>query len=371
MRELYIGLMSGTSIDGVDAALVDFSGPFPKLLDCQTYPMPHSLLESLHSLCSPGENEIERLGRADRAVAEVFSQAALQLIKDNNVQAKEVRAIGSHGQTIRHMPEKTQGFSLQIGDPNTMAVLTEIDVVADFRRKDMALGGQGAPLVPAFHKAVFSNTKQARVVVNIGGIANLTYLPKTTTEDVIGFDTGPGNTLLDAWCKLHRGQNYDEKGQWAAQGTADPGLLKALSSHPYFATSAPKSTGRELFNLPWLESHIEQLPDKLEPQAVQATLVELTVQSIVSHIRQLGPVEQIYICGGGAHNDFLMAQLALALKGYELYKTDQLGVHTDAVEAMAFAWLAYAHLNHLPGSIASVTGATRDAVLGVFCPHPQ
>lgn len=368
MSQFYLGLMSGTSMDGVDVALVDFSGSHPRLLDCQTYPYPVELLSDLHSLCNPNENEIERMGRADRAVAKVFADASLQLLKDNYVQTNQVIAIGSHGQTIRHLPEGKNSFSLQIGDPNTIATLTGIDVIADFRRKDIALGGQGAPLVPAFHQAIFAHPKKSRVVVNIGGISNLTYLPKDPTDNIIGFDTGPGNALLDVWCKKHTGKGYDDKGKWAAQSSANPELLNNLMAHPYFSAPAPKSTGRELFNLSWLEQHLGQLTHLLEPQMVQATLVALTTQSITKQVQQFNDVEEVYICGGGAQNEFLLEELESELHECELYTTDELGVTADAVEAMAFAWLAFAHLNKIPGNIRSVTGASRAAILGTFCP---
>ena len=368
MSQLYLGLMSGTSIDGVDAALVDFSGLHPRLLDCQTYPFPLALVDELHQLCASSSNEIELMGHADRVVAEVFSDACLQLLQANYLRPDQVVAIGSHGQTIRHIPSGQHSFSIQIGDPNSIAVLTGIDVVSDFRRKDIALGGQGAPLVPAFHKAVFAHSEHSRMVVNIGGISNLTYLPKNVSDDVIGFDTGPGNTLLDAWCKLHTGQNYDEKGKWAAQSSVDPELLRLLSAHPYFAAPAPKSTGREQFNLPWLELNLSNVYRTIDPQTVQATLVALTTQTIVQQVRQFKDVEQVYVCGGGARNEFLMEELESELHACELFTTDELGVDPDAVEAMAFAWLAYAHIHKMEGSIASVTGAKQGAVLGTFCP---
>ncbi|WP_299080180.1 anhydro-N-acetylmuramic acid kinase [uncultured Paraglaciecola sp.] len=368
MPQLYLGLMSGTSIDGVDAALVDFSGPHPRLLDSQTFAFPPSLTSQLHQLCAPSGNEIEQMGRADREVAKVFAEASLQLLKNNYVRPDQIKAIGSHGQTIRHIPSGQHSFSLQIGDPNTLAALTGIDVVADFRRKDIALGGQGAPLVPAFHKAVFSSPTLSRIVVNIGGIANLTYLPKGTSDDIIGYDTGPGNTLLDAWCKLHTGQDYDEKGQWAAQRSGDPELLQLLSKHPYFSQLAPKSTGREEFNLTWLQQNIDKLPRQLDPQVVQATLVMLTASTIATQVLQFRDVEQVYICGGGARNEFLVEELESELHECDFFTTDDLGVEADAVEAMAFAWLAYAHFNNIQGSIASVTGATKGAVLGTYCP---
>lgn len=368
MSQLYIGLMSGTSMDGVDVALVDFSTHHPHLLDCQTFSYPKELLSNLHRLCAPSANEIVLMGRMDRAVADFFAQATLSVLKDNYIRPDQVIAIGSHGQTIRHVPFGEHCFSLQIGDPNTISSLTGIDVIADFRRKDIALGGQGAPLVPAFHQSVFGNTNQSRIVVNIGGIANITYLPKVKSHLVVGYDTGPGNTLLDAWCKQHTGREYDAKGEWAAQGLISPQLLEQFCSHNYFEKPAPKSTGRELFNLQWLEQQLALYSDTLDPQVVQATLTMFTSRTIVQEIVRFEDVEQIYVCGGGAKNEFLMECLESQLHECELLTTEALGIPPDAVEAMAFAWLAYAHINHLNGSISSVTGASRDAVLGTFCP---
>jgi anhydro-N-acetylmuramic acid kinase len=308
------------------------------------------------------------MGRVDRAAAELFAEVSLQLLKDNYIRPDQIIAIGSHGQTIRHIPFGEHSFSLQIGDPNTLATLTGIDVIADFRRRDIALGGQGAPLVPAFHKAMFASSTKSRIVINIGGIANITYLPKSNSDDIIGFDTGPGNTLLDVWCKLHTGQNYDEKGQWAAQCSADHELLQLLSKHPYFSAPAPKSTGREQFNLTWLQQNLTSMHRHIDPQVVQATLVMLTTSTIAKQILEFKDVEQVYICGGGVRNEFLMEELESELHECELFTTDELGVTADAVEAMAFAWLAYAHVNKIQGSIASVTGASKGAILGTYCP---
>lgn len=369
MSQLYIGLMSGTSIDGIDAALVDFSATLPRLIDCQTFPYPVELATELHQLCAPGDDEIVRLGRADRAVAKAFAQAVNTLLKTNYISSQQVIAIGSHGQTIRHSPHDELGFSLQIGDPNSLAVQTGIDVIADFRRKDIALGGQGAPLVPAFHQALFAHAKHSRVVVNIGGISNISYLPAGSSQTVSGWDTGPGNTLMDAWCKRHTGQNYDDKGQWAAQCTPDPHLLLSLSSHPYFTQPAPKSTGREVFHLKWLEEHLAHCPHPIDPQVVQATLVALTSHTIAQQILNFTDAEQVYVCGGGAQNEFLMECLETDLHECELSTTEALGIHPDSVEAMAFAWLAYAFTHKITGNLPSVTGAERAAILGNLSPH--
>lgn len=368
MSQFYLGLMSGTSMDGVDVALVDFSGPHPRLLDSQTFTYPAQLLSQLHQLCAPQSNEIESMGQADREVAKVFAQASLALLKDNYISPDQVIAIGSHGQTIRHMPNGDCGFSLQIGDPNTLAIATGIDVVADFRRKDIALGGQGAPLVPAFHHNVFAHKDKNRVVVNIGGISNLTYLPANDRQGIVGFDTGPGNTLMDAWCKQHTGKNYDDKGQWAAQGSVNLALLHQLMAHPYFTQPHPKSTGREMFNPTWLTQQLASLDPQPSAQCVQATLTVFTARSIVQHIKALHKVQEVYVCGGGALNEFLLEELESELHECDVFTTEELGVAADAVEAMAFAWLAYAYIQKIPGNITSVTGATRPAVLGTFTP---
>lgn len=368
MSQLYLGLMSGTSMDGVDVALVDFSSQHPDLLDCQTFPYPNELLIDLHRLCAPSANEIVLMGRADRAVAKVFAEASLTLLKNNDIRPDQVVAMGSHGQTIRHVPFGEHSFSLQIGDPNTLSALTGIDVISDFRRKDIALGGQGAPLVPAFHAAVFGNPDQSRVVVNIGGISNITYLPKIGRGQVMGYDTGPGNTLMDVWCKKHTGKDYDAKGEWAAQGAYSASFLDKLCSHSYFKKNAPKSTGRELFNLSWLEQQLALEPKIIAPQHIQATLAMFTSRTIVDEIHKFKDVEQVYVCGGGAKNEFLMECLSSQLNACELSTTEDLGIAPDSVEALAFAWLAYAHIHKKNGSFSSVTGASRNAVLGTFCP---
>lgn len=364
MADLYVGLMSGTSMDGIDVAIVDFSNVSPKVIDFHTFAYPENLAKLLHSLCQPHENEIVNFGHADRASARAFAQAVTKMLERNQMRPSEIKAIGSHGQTIRHHPDGQCGFSLQIGDPNTLAIETGIKVVADFRRKDIALGGQGAPLAPAFHKAVFSDHLNSRVIVNIGGMANLTYLPCDQTEAIIGFDTGPGNTLLDGWCRRHQGTEFDQDGAWAAQGKHDAMLLELLLSDPFIQQPYPKSTGREAFNLKWLDQKIAELGHPVSANSVQATLAHFTSRSIAINIHQLSNVKQVYVCGGGAKNEFLMESLENELFDCDLFTTDTLGIHHDAVEAVAFAWLAYAHQHNLPGNIPSVTGAKRTAVLG-------
>ncbi|MDN4501765.1 anhydro-N-acetylmuramic acid kinase [Alteromonadaceae bacterium BrNp21-10] len=366
MAGLYIGLMSGTSMDGIDAALVDFSDTnAPTLLDYSTYQYPKPLLDELHALSQPGDDEIQRMGVASRQVGKAFADAVQQLLKRNSLIPSQVQALGSHGQTIRHFPDKEHGYSLQIGDANTIAVNTGIDVIADFRNKDIALGGQGAPLVPAFHHSVFAHPQQPRSIVNIGGIANITQLSiKDDIANIRGYDTGPGNTLMDAWIKQHLDKAYDKDGQWAASGSVHEQLLASLLAHPYFAEPAPKSTGREDFHLVWLQQILTAQPDEITPEDVQATLLALTVQTIADCV---GDTE-VFICGGGAYNSQLMQALQQALAPRTVTSTLSLGIAPDAVEAMAFAWLAYAHQQGIHGNIPAVTGANRSAILGGYYP---
>lgn len=353
-------------MDGIDVALVDFGKIEPKIVAFDTFPYPAQLNQHLHQLCATQNNEIVALGQADRAVAKVCANAILSILNSHGISTKQIVAIGSHGQTIRHHPEGPNGFTIQIGDPNTLAVLTGIDVVADFRRKDVALGGQGAPLTPAFHQAVFRHSQHSRVILNIGGIANISYLPASIKDSVIGFDTGPGNTLMDLWCDRHLHKPYDENGRWAAQGNVCSELLGNMLDDPYFKLSAPKSTGRELFNIDWLVNHLGALSSSLSPQSVQATLANLTSISIAREIQKLDYVEQVYVCGGGAKNDFLMESLENELVECDLLTTDDLGIGPDVVEAAAFAWLAKEFMHKTPSNLPSVTGASREAVLGAL-----
>jgi len=360
--EYFIGLMSGTSMDGVDAVLVDFSAKQPRLIASHTEAIPAHLFKGLQRLCQPETDEINRLGRLDRSVGQLFAQAVNHLLAKTTVAASEVIAIGSHGQTVRHMPNLEISFTLQIGDPNTIAIETNIDVIADFRRKDIALGGQGAPLVPAFHEQVFAQPNHSRVILNIGGIANVTYLPGNS-EPVLGFDTGPGNTLIDAFIQQALGQPFDDDGAWADSGTSHPDLLKHLLSHSYFSLAYPKSTGRELFNHAWLE---QQLADysHLDQQDIQSTLLDLTCHSIANDIHKLSSTGELFVCGGGALNKALMRRLTSLLPGYKVDTTNVLGLDVKWVEGIAFAWLAMRHHHDLPANLPAVTGASRAAVLG-------
>lgn len=363
MPELYIGTLSGTSVDGIDAAVVHF-GPQPELRARHSLAIPNDLRAELLHLCGPGDNEVDRLGQADVRIGRLFAQAVQELLAKAALAPRDIAAIGSHGQTIRHRPGQAAAFSLQIGDPNVIAALTGIPVVADFRRKDLALGGQGAPLVPAFHHAMFRAAGTDRVIVNIGGIANLSVLSGGDSV-VLGFDTGPGNTLLDGWCRKVLGAPMDRDGQLATQGHLKPELLAAMLRDPYFQQAPPKSTGPEYFSAAWLERHLAA-SGAIAAADVQATLVALSAQSIAQAIRSLKGMTQpdVFVCGGGAHNPALMRALADGLAGGSLKPTDALGIPADWVEAMAFAWLARQRMLGLPGNCPAVTGASRPAVLG-------
>lgn len=356
MSELYLGLMSGTSADGIDAALVDFSDTHPTLIATHYNPFPTELRQKIIALCTPGLDEINRLSELDILLGKEFALAVNTLLKTHNIEKNQIRAIGSHGQTIRHHPQKR--FTLQIGDPNIIAAETGITTISDFRRRDMAMGGQGAPLVPAFHHAIFSKSDTHRAIVNIGGIANITLLSDTTS----GFDTGPGNTLLDTWIEKHRGERFDKNGEWAKQGCANSPLLKKLLTDPYFSLPAPKSTGREYFNLSWLESHLANT--LLSPVDIQTTLVELTAYSIMDAIKKHFSHGEIFVCGGGAHNHYLMSRLQTLATNFSVDSTKKLGVNPNWVEAMAFAWLAKQTLEKKSGNIPAVTGARQPSILG-------
>ena len=359
MSELYIGLMSGTSADGINAALVDFTHAEPKLVASLYQQHTAELRQEILTLCNPGHDEINRMGELDVKLGKAFAATANSLLLSQSIHSKAIRAIGSHGQTVRHHPGRQ--FTLQIGDPNVIAVETGITTIGDFRRRDIALGGQGAPLVPGFHQSIFSAKNKDRAIVNIGGIANITLLP--ANGHVSGFDTGPGNTLLDAWTEKHLRQPFDKNGAWAAQGKINLELLDTLLSDCYFKLTPPKSTGREHFNLEWLK---KSLPSSAQPVDVQTTLVELTALSILNAIPFSSG--EILICGGGTHNEFLMSRIQKNAKNFSVSTTEKFGVHPDWVEAMAFAWLAKQTLNGKPGNMPKVTGAKEATVLGAIYP---
>ncbi len=363
----YIGLMSGTSADSVDAVLVAIPSEAPlRVLAVHSHPLPRELRIAIEALMSRADNELDRAGELDVAVGHLFADAAMALIAHTQLGARQIRAIGSHGQTIRHRPQAHHPFSLQIGNPAVIAERTGITTVAHFRARDIAAGGQGAPLAPAFHAWAFRSPNRTRVIVNVGGIANITVLPSDPTAPVVGFDTGPGNTLLDQWMQRHHGKLYDESGAWAARGMVREELLVALLADPYFQQRPPKSTGREHFNLDWLNRFVTRFP-QFSAVDVQATLTHLTARTIAQAIDECAPrAAEVFVCGGGSHNRLLMGTLAALLAGRRMDTTEALGVSPDWVEASAFAWLAHQTMEGRPGNLPSVTGARHAAVLGAI-----
>ncbi|TAK63696.1 anhydro-N-acetylmuramic acid kinase [Methylobacter sp.] len=367
MPELYIGLMSGTSLDGIDAALVNFKDNKVQLVDFEYRPLSADIQNAIQRLSKPDALiSLKEYGAMDARLGHLFADVVNTLLAKTDMPASSIKAIGSHGLTVYHAPEIRFPFSLQIGDPNVIAELTGITTVADFRRRDIAAKGQGAPLVPAFHQAVFQNPDEHRCIVNIGGIANITVLPKHQSTEVIGFDTGPGNTLMDLWIKLQRNLPYDKNGAWAKTGKIDHSLVELLKQDLYFKAPPPKSTGKEYFSLPWIYQYFDAFSYNAED--VQASLCFLTAITICDAIKQYAPnTERVLICGGGIHNAYLLEliqqQLECPVESTELY-----GLHPDHVEAMAFAWLARQTLNNLPGNLKEVTGAINSVILGGIYP---
>jgi len=360
----YIGLMSGTSVDGIDAVLaaIDEHNPF-RLIATLHYPLPEPMRKEIQALMQPGPDELDREGMLDMQLGRIFADAAMALLGKTKINPAQIRAIGSHGQTIRHRPQSAVPFTRQIGNPSMIAEHTGITTIADFRARDMAAGGEGAPLVPAFHAALFREPGTDRAIVNIGGIANITWLPGTASQPVSGFDTGPGNTLLDQWIARDQNVSFDADGSWGAGGKVLEPLLSALLADAYFSRTPPKSTGREVFNLDWLATRLQG--NEL-PRDVQATLAELTARTIAAALTgQLPrPPDEIYLCGGGAHNSDLLARLQRHVGQIPVSTTTKLGLDPDWVEAAAFAWLAHQALAGHPGNLPSVTGARRAVVLG-------
>lgn len=367
-KELYLGMMSGTSLDGVDTVIMDFSHTRPQMVACGFTAMPDALRASLAALCLRGEVTLRELGELDHRLGHLYAQSAQDLLLSSGINAADIRAIGCHGQTVWHSPQGEYPFTLQIGDANVIAARTGITTVADFRRKDMAYGGQGAPLVPAFHHVLFADPQQLTVVLNIGGISNISILQQGAPTR--GYDTGPGNVLLDAWIERHLGLSFDQNAEWAQQGHIHTPLLQHLLDDAFFSQPAPKSTGRELFNLTWLFAKLEAFPDVAAPD-VQATLVAFTAASIRDELLKLPLSQQnkvLLVCGGGAKNPLLMARLSDMLPDWAVGTTTASGLDIDYVEAAAFAWLAYQRLHNLPSNVPAVTGATKAIPLGVIYP---
>lgn len=359
MSNLYAGLMSGTSLDGVDAVLADLGGPRPRILAHSHLPFDPALRAELLALNVPGDNELERAALAGNALARHYARAigALDLPARG-----AVRAIGCHGQTVRHRPER--GYTLQIGNAALLAELTGCEVVSDFRSRDVAAGGQGAPLAPAFHAAAFASPDEDRVALNLGGFANITWLPRAGT--VLGFDTGPANCLMDLWAARHLGKAHDEDGAWAAGGAVDGALLARMMEDPYFSAPPPKSTGRDLFNAAWLDARLRGGED---PRAVQATLLELTARGISEAIaRHATGARRVIACGGGARNGALMRRLASLLAPAAVESSDRHGIAPELVEAAAFAWLAQQAREGRTGNLPAVTGARGERGLGAIYP---
>ncbi|MBZ2170424.1 MULTISPECIES: anhydro-N-acetylmuramic acid kinase [Marinobacter] len=361
--DAWLGLMSGTSMDGIDAVLVSFDGPTVNLHGTQTLSFPDNIRHRLLAV-SQNQGSPDEVGELDTIIGSLFADAANQVIERSGIDRPSIRAIGSHGQTIRHQPDGFAPFSIQIGNPAVIAEKTGITTIADFRRRDIAAGGQGAPLVPAFHKAFFGSADQDRCILNLGGIANITWIPCTGQQPITGFDTGPANALIDAWCHNQLGLPYDSDGHWAQEGMVDKRLLEDMLSDAYFTRPAPKSTGKERFNLGWVKTMIQRHED-LGPADVQRTLLQLTVESIV---RQLPDASnsQIYVCGGGTKNPLLMSELAKALQPTKVSLTSELGLDPQWVEPVAFAWLAERALSGRSGNLPDVTGAKGERILGAI-----
>ena len=370
MDNYYVGLMSGTSLDAIDAVLIRIgddgglevismlSTEFPEHIPSQLRNLIRGSTESIHTLCS-----------LDSELGDIYAKVTLDLLSKSAYKPHDIKAIGCHGQTIRHQPDSRHPYSLQIGNPSVIAEKTGITTVADFRARDIAAGGQGAPLVPAFHRAVFSDPEKARIIINIGGISNITLLPHLKSKNTVsGYDTGPGNCLLDAWSLSCRGHSYDEDGKWSASGAVNSKLLDSLLDDSYFSKSSPKTTGTEYFNLDWLETNYP-LVTELQAEDVQATLAELTAHTIALHVIREGyDNNQIYLCGGGVHNKDIIERISRHLPKARLFTTENLGLDPDYVEATAFAWLAWCTMEKQSGNLPVVTGARHPVILGGIFP---
>jgi anhydro-N-acetylmuramic acid kinase len=359
----FIGLMSGTSMDAIDTVLAEITDQDLEVLEYRQFPIPRDLQARVRAV--HGGTPVEDITALDVILGEAFAGAVNDILAASHTAAGEVAAVGSHGQTVLHLPSDKHPRTLQIGDPNIIAARTGITTVADFRRADIAAGGQGAPLACAFHAWRFRAPDRTRVVLNLGGMANITVLPADADVRVTGFDTGPGNALMDLWIQDRLGRDYDEDGRWAGAGAVDDELLGLLLDDPYFNLPPPKSTGKDEFNLAWLKDKLNGLGRKPEPESIQATLLELTIRTVAAAIDTVAlEAQEILLCGGGARNPLLVAGLEQALPGRQVRTTAVYGVDPDAVEAITFAWLAKRRLDGLPGNIPAVTGAVREVVLG-------
>ncbi len=365
----FIGLISGTSVDGIDAVAATFDDTRNiTVLAQHHHALPETTRNRILAFLHGQDQGLQHALELDAQLGEYFAEAANTLIGDSKLAKENIQAIGSHGQTLLHQPLGPHPFSLQVGSPAIIAEQTGITTVADFRAGDIAAGGQGAPLVPAFHNWALRDNHKNRAIINIGGIANITLLPADPSMDVIGFDTGPGNTLLDAWSQKHKDEPYDEGGKWASQGHINEALLRQMLSDAYFGRSAPKSTGQDTFGLPWLEKQLQRFDVPALPEDIQATLTALTAQSIAREIIEIPgiSVNEVYVCGGGAHNPVLLSLLVQALPGIVVQDTQLLGIGPDWMEAIAFAWLARQRLKGEAGNLPSVTGARHFVALGAI-----
>jgi len=376
----YIGLLSGTSVDTIDAAIFQFQNTSThdnsiQMMHGHAHPIPSALKKQTLALSQSGHTTLTQIGELDTQWGHLFANSIQTLLMQSGLDAQQILAIGSHGQTIWHQPLGDLPFTMQIGNPHIIAKTTGIPTIADFRRGDMALGGQGAPLAPAFHEYYFYSPIADRIIINLGGISNISYLPKNKTHATIGYDTGPANSLLDGWCLIHQNQSYDAQGQWAQTGTIHIPLLTILLSDPYFAKPYPKSTGKDYFNLQWLNQYIDIISNHIShpipPEDIQATLTELTAITLVQAISDL-PVEsppQIILCGGGLHNTYLLSRIQYQLNAFDfscdIIPTPELGIHPDWIEAALFAWLAKNHIENIPLDYRHITGARKPTVLGV------
>lgn len=362
----YIGIMSGTSLDGLDIALINQQQGEPSQLITTKYiAMPEVLKQELLSLCSSGYNELERSAIAEQQWTQLAAQGIHSLLAAEQLSPDQVNAIGSHGQTVRHAPE--QGFTIQISNGALLAELTQITVVTDFRRRDVAAGGQGAPLVPAYHEALFQDNHTHRAILNVGGFSNLSLLsPHQTTH---GFDCGPGNVLSDLWISHKKHLDFDNNGQWAASAPVDQELLTLFLSDSFFNKIGPKSTGRELFNFDWLQNKLQQLNKPIADNVVQSSILQLTVDSIVDSLQKAQPItNELIVCGGGAFNDEMLKRLQQKLPNTSVKTTQDFGYPPEWIEAMAFAWLAYCCLEGIPANQPAVTGAKGFRILGAIYP---